>query len=467
MDDVLGALAEWISTRPRWLQIAAARILQNDELTDKDFSKLVILCKQEAEGKISQTACSFPVLTFTQCTTGNLRLCSISDIEGINALAPQKPLVFGKDNITIIYGNNGSGKSGYVRLLKHVCGARKAGTLHCDVYKPKPTEQKACVIFELDGIPQTYMWLGQGNCNELNSTVIFDASSGNTFVSSEDEVSYEPIILSFLSSLIFTCERVASILDAQIDKTLPKKLNIPIDKKATPGGIWYESLSSKTSTEEINTHCVFKKSDETEIQTLQQRLAEQAPEEKAKLLRKQKQHTDTLIQDAKKFMAQLSDENCQRIIAAKKKAALIKAAADTAAEKAFSSSELDGIGSDVWKELWKAARNYSTSTAYKDVTFPNVSDSSLCVLCQQPLTQEGKKRLISFESFIKGEMQKTANDATKEYEILSQSIDILPSLEEIKTRIDAAGITNNNISSHIIYIQEKDNFKRYVATMKS
>ena len=72
MDSLLASLAGWFSTRPRWLQIAAARILQYHELTDNDFSELVILCKQEAEGKIPQTACSFPVLTFTQRTTGNL-----------------------------------------------------------------------------------------------------------------------------------------------------------------------------------------------------------------------------------------------------------------------------------------------------------------------------------------------------------------------------------------------------------
>ena len=286
MDDVLTSLAGWFSARPHWLQIAAARFLQQTELTEKDFFELVILCKQEAEGKLPKTACSFPVSTFAQSSTGTLRLCSISDIAGINALAPQKPLEFGKGNITVIYGNNGSGKSGYVRLLKHACGARKAGTLHCDVYKPKTTAQKACILFEQDGIPQKYTWLGQGSCDELNSIVIFDASSGNTFVSSEDEVSYEPIILSFFSSLIFACEKVSSILDAQTGKLLSKKPNIPIEKKVTPEGVWYESLSAKTSTEEINAHCVFGSSDETEIQTLQQRLAEQAPEEKAKLLRK-------------------------------------------------------------------------------------------------------------------------------------------------------------------------------------
>ena len=93
------------------------------------------------------------------------------------------------------------------------------------------------------------------------------------------------------------------------------------------------------------------------MQTLHRRLAEQAPAEKAQQLRNQKQHIDSLVQDAQKYLEQLSDENCRRILAAKTKSILKKTAAATVAEKVFSGSELEGIGSDVWKELWKQLGN--------------------------------------------------------------------------------------------------------------
>ncbi len=376
-------------------------------------------------------------------------MCSISDVEGVNALAPKKPLEFGNGNITIVYGNNGSGKSGYVRLLKHVCGARETGILHRNVYKPGSAAQKACISFEQDGVPKTHTWSGQGICDDLNSVDIFDTSFGKVFVSSDDEVSYEPPVLSFFSSLILACERVASALDVEANRHQSKKPNIPADKKVTPEGTWYEAISAKTSTQDIDKHCTLGSADETEMQTLQQRLAEQAPAEKAKQLKKQKQHIDNLVQDAQKYLKQLSDENYRRIIAAKKKSILKKTAADTAAEKVFSGSELEGIGSDVWKELWEAARNYSVSAAFKEAEYPNISDGSRCVLCHQTLTQEAKERLISFENFVKGEMQKAATDAAKEYETASQTIEALPTSETLKTRIDAAGISQDEVVSQV------------------
>ncbi|WP_043638470.1 hypothetical protein, partial [Desulfovibrio sp. TomC] len=231
MSGISASLAKWFSERPQWIQIAAARLLQQSELTDKDVSELATLCQQEADGKLPKTTCSFPATAFSQGAAGTLRLCSISDVEGVNALAPKKTLEFGKGNITIVYGNNGSGKSGYVRLLKHVCGARETGTLHRNVYKPGSAVQKACIAFEQAGIPKTHTWSGQGVCDDLNSVDIFDTSFGKVFVSSEDEVSYEPPVLSFFSSLIVACEKVTSALDAEANRHQSKKPNIPADKK--------------------------------------------------------------------------------------------------------------------------------------------------------------------------------------------------------------------------------------------
>ena len=57
--------------------------------------------------------------------------------------------------------------------------------------------------------------------------------------------------------------------------------------------------------------------------------------------------------------------------------------------------------------------------------------------------------MISFESFVKGEMQKAATDAAKEYETASQTIEALPTSETLKTRIDAAGIPQDEVASQV------------------
>ena len=45
-------------------------------------------------------------------------------VRHVNALAPDQRLTLHRVGLTIIYGDNGSGKSGYARILKKVCRAR-------------------------------------------------------------------------------------------------------------------------------------------------------------------------------------------------------------------------------------------------------------------------------------------------------------------------------------------------------
>ncbi|NAV69341.1 ATP-binding protein, partial [Salmonella sp. zj-f50] len=53
-----------------------------------------------------------------------ISLVSIKNPTAINALASQQELFFQPAGLTVIYGDNGSGKSGYVRILKHACRSR-------------------------------------------------------------------------------------------------------------------------------------------------------------------------------------------------------------------------------------------------------------------------------------------------------------------------------------------------------
>jgi hypothetical protein len=103
----------------------------------------------EAAGKNTEEVAPFPVDSFIAESDTPLRLCSIGNLNGINALAPRKPLNLGPDNLVVIYGGNGSGKSSYVRLLKHVCGARNLGKLHPNVYSVDETPQTAVITYRV------------------------------------------------------------------------------------------------------------------------------------------------------------------------------------------------------------------------------------------------------------------------------------------------------------------------------
>ncbi len=438
---------EWFSHRHKWLQVAAKRLIEAGTVNEKAISELAILCQQEANDEFPDIDYSIPANAFDSQDSEEIRLCSISEVAGINKLAPRTPLDFGKSNVVVVYGHNGSGKSGYVRLLKHVCGARDCvrGQLHKNVFSAGEIAQKAKVSFLKGNTPAEHEWAGSGVCDDLCSVDIFDTSFGRVFMGNEDEVSYEPPILSFFSRLIDVCERVAGKLDVEAGTLKSKMPSIPNSLLGSIGAAWIEKLSAKTTPEDVESNCSFSPENETELQDLQKRISETSPADKAKQFRTKKSHADGLISDVQTYLNQLSDENCKRIIVAKKKSILKKSAADTAAKDMFSGAKLEGVGSDVWKELWSAARKYSEEVAYSGQDFPHVQDDSVCVLCHQPLSEEAKQRFITFESYIKGETQKQATDAARDVKQAIDALPDIPSAEALKTKIDAAGIENQEI----------------------
>ena len=412
---VSSTTTEWLTQRPKWLQVAAKRLLESGDLNDAVISDLAVLCQQEANNEISDIDCSIPAGAFDAHDSEEIRLCSISEVAGVNKLAPRTPLDFGKSNVVVVYGHNGSGKSGYVRLLKHVCGARDCirGQLHKNVFSPEDTAQKAKVSFLKSSTPAEHEWAGSGVCDDLCSVDIFDSSFGRVFMGSEDEVSYEPPVLSFFSRLIDVCEKVAAKLEAETGALKSKMPSVPNALLDTTGSAWVEKLSAKTTTDDLDSHCSFSPENEKELGDLQNRISVTSPADKAKQFRTKKSHADGLVKDVQAYLSQLSDENCKRIIAAKKKSILKKSAAEAVAKDVFSGAKLEGVGSDVWKELWSAARKYSEEVAYTGQEFPHVQEDSVCVLCHQPLSEEAKQRFTSFESYIKGETQKQATESSQ------------------------------------------------------
>jgi energy-coupling factor transporter ATP-binding protein EcfA2 len=440
-----GELRSWFNERPLWIQEAAKRLFEKSNLETQDIKELAELCCSEATGSLD-SGYTLPEDAFLSGTSDSLRLYSIGEINNINALAPKSPLCFGDGNLSVIYGLNGSGKSGYVRILKHACGSPLAGTLYSNIYSTGPSTQQCCISYEKSGSMIKRQWIiDTEGIEDLCSLDIFDASCGQVYIADENEVKYEPPVLSFFSALISVCERVCKVIDTRTEQLVSKKPVLPQGYASALSGQWYEKLSKDTRPDEIASYCNWNEADQGKLAEVEKRLSEQSPAERVKQLRTQKQHADTLIQGSQELLDKLSDENCRRILAAKKQSLLKEQAAKTAASRIFADSSLNGIGSDVWKQLWEQARKYSEEYAYKELVFPYVDKDARCVLCHQPLSEESKKRFKSFENFIKGEMQKNAQTAKKQFEDALENVGELPATESITTKADAVGLAEDQI----------------------
>jgi energy-coupling factor transporter ATP-binding protein EcfA2 len=380
----------------------------------------------------------------------NLRLVSISDIKGINALAPRRALEFGKPNLTVIYGHNGAGKSGYVRLLKHMCGARSPGKIHSDVFGATPETRGCSVSFEREGQSRSMAWkIGQESIEELRGVDVFDVDTAHVY-DSECEVAYEPPVLAHLTDLANVCDRVAVELDHRLQSEKSLLPRLPSAHEKTSAGQWYLNLPSATTEAEVLGRCAWTSKDEAALAALKTRIGERDPSQHARELRGQVEHARRLAGELERFRAALDDVACAKIDDLRRKCAVAAEAASAAAERAFAHAPLKGVGEEVWQELWSAAKRYSETLAYPDQNYPPTAAGSLCVLCQQELTDAAGQRFQAFDEFVRGELSAAAEVARKSYEDAIESLANDISDDELGLKLDAARVAEPAVRSSIL-----------------
>lgn len=444
----LQELEEWFKARPKWLQDAARRLIQNGTVTEQDYTNLLATCTAEANGHAVQFSGIPAGALGVQDATMPLRLESISDVEGINALCPEKPLPFGNTPLCIVYGRNGTGKSGYVRLLKHACGARNPGELLTDIFKTGAQQQAAKLTFAEDTRSKTCTWAGQPVA-DLRGVDIYDTVCGLMYVDQEKEVAFEPWLLRLFTELTKVCEDLSQRIQAQIDNNPSRKPAFPPEYVETSEATWYAGITADTPIGDVENRTNWALDHETELAEANRRLAETNPAAKAAELRSRKAAILGLVKGLKELYESLSLEKCNGYFLAKTDAKTKRTAADQDAKRVFEKAPFAGIGSESWRLLWEAARKYSTEHAYTTEPFPNVAGDARCVLCQQVLDPESRDRFQSFEVFVKGELQNQAIKAEQTLKSIEAAFPGIPTAEELTLKMDAGGVADSNVRAMV------------------
>jgi len=94
----------------------------------------------------------------------------------------------------------------------------------------------------------------------------------------------------------------------------------------------------------------------------------------------------------------------------------------------FSDDPLPGVGSESWRALWAAARDYSVQEAYAGAEFPVTEadqGQAACVLCHQPLHAEGADRMRRFQQYMEDKLHQAAKTAES---AVAEKVSALPAL---------------------------------------
>lgn len=298
--DVIKELENWLSNRSLWMQNAISRIITKEYINEEDITQLVELCKKEVrilediDGDLKKIKFNLSNLSNEE-KSNDLIIESISNITGMFALSPRKPLELGKNKLTVVYGRNGSGKSSYVKVLKHMCGARNPGLLISNIFEDK-NQVKGCNIdIKIGDKRERICWKhDDGVLERLKEIEVYDTDCADVYVNSENEVTYEPWILTLLTKLTEVCAKVSEEIEKEIRNNISSKPSIPKEYVNTEAGKWYLSLTHMSKNDVIS-NCDWNSELDKQLQILRERLNIVNPVEKVKNLNSKVNSLNKLI----------------------------------------------------------------------------------------------------------------------------------------------------------------------------
>ena len=417
---LLNNILKWTQTLPAWQRDAARRLLQREEgLSEDDYAELYALLKAEYglpnPDNLSAEPLAASHLPATIQSGQSVILKEIGKLTHVNRIAPNQKLGFSIAGMSVIYGGNGSGKSGYVRVMKQACRCRdQAERVYPNANDPASTHKTPTAIFKIEqnGSTKKIEWQQGSTPNELLSSIsVFDSRCARSYLTAEQDVAYLPYGLDIV-------ENMARDVIPELDSRLSAEISA-IDTNVyafnhlageTKVGALISKLSARTNPKTVETLATLSVEEEKRVDALSKALTEADPMTKAAELKRFVSRLKTLSENVKKVSLWVNDDAITRL---KKLDDDVVAAelAETNAALALQSGEelLPGTGEPLWKALFEAARKYSTETAYPDHEFPHTGDDALCPLCQSPLDEAGE-RLKRFEQYIKDDVAKAAKE---------------------------------------------------------
>lgn len=422
---ILQEIHSWSKVQPAWQQDAIARIYVNRELSAEAIDDIYALAKSEAgiedPQKRQPRALDDAQVAAPSDPARLVQLLAIKDLANVNALAPGGSLPIAEAGLTVIYGENGAGKSGYSRVLKHACRARdqrEAILPDAKVEPAKAGNPSAKFEIAIDGAKSELAWAAGGTPPEpLSEIAIFDTHCARAYIDNHGDFAYRPYGLDILESLVGLCGRLKAMA------TQEKATNTPTNAayaalatQQTAVGRTLLGIPRSTKAADIETLATMTDAELARLDLLTKTLSEPDPKQKAQALRQRagrlqelKARIDTaipLVDDAK--------VSALRELIEKSKAAA--AAAELAASDFKGrAGQLSGTGGEEWKALFESAR------AFAEVSHPGhplgqLHDDMACPLCQNPLGSEGAARLSAFDAFIRQDSEAQAKRARNDAE---------------------------------------------------
>jgi ABC-type Na+ transport system ATPase subunit NatA len=393
--EIVDYLWEWGELNGEWGKLLVKEVVEKERiLTVSERQAIYNLVLIEAGLKKGvATKTTRPVF---KPVISDVKLSTLSDVQGVNRLADKQKMAF-SPNITVVYGENGTGKTGYGRILKLLGFSYEKGTkLLPNVYKSTKVKQGFTIEYQVDGVTKSpFVWDGtnQAHAKELQGISIFNNNCVRLSLDKNRELLVTPVgfhLFSILSNELKELELIHN------KETNSYNTQLSWSEKLAQGTKPYKFISEltyKTTIADLNKIATFSDEDEAalvkagkDLKKLNKDLiAAQVKELKLQLTEVQK--AIPLIEEAQTNLSSAVWEKFQKNSAELTKLGLMK---KKGLDEVTKQRGIELFDSDEFQNFIAAADDYIS--ALEKNNYPEKDD--VCVYCRQELTDPKAQFLL-------------------------------------------------------------------------
>lgn len=417
------SLKSWIEAKPYWEQYLWSLHLTKEELTDADLEKCYqYLLEDSGVVKIAsgRKEIALPVLDFenTDSIGSKITLDKIENLKAVNALDEGCIIEFGK-NLTIIYGDNGAGKSGIGRLLSNACHSRKPRQLLTNARKaiyPDPTPSADFHITDDSKSSVINYELGD-DYSVLKVFSVFDHECAITHLNDENAVEFVPSKLQVFDEVFNSVSLLEQMLQEEIEAKECEDPTEDVFDGESPITDFVENLSDETTDKEIDDELRFTDADKTTLAKKKKELTVKLKQDvsvQKTLLQEECRDLGAFQTILNTKLPTLLETRATKVNGILKEIREKKEIADNLSVKNFDFAAFKNVGSLEWKSLIIAAQKLHE----KETLSNGGNEPDYCLLCRQALTGTEKTLFGEYWKFLRSTAETelaTARQTLKTY----------------------------------------------------
>lgn len=441
-----------------WLKDLIIKIINsNGNISDSELTASVTQLKLNAASELT-----IPSINVNN-THSDIRLISLIHHTGVCALADEQRIDFSND-ITLLYGKNGSGKSSYFRILNELIGGNHQTEIRSNIYSNIHKPINIELIYSEGSNVKNFSWDGNSrSISPLNLSSVFDSSYTTTFLQkrSADSAIVLPYGLHLFTALTSAMDNLKSRIQTEIDgviRTLPQINKDGLSEDVVR--IFTQQTYRTTQRNYIQAKYIFTKEQSEKLKLQEERLKvlkETNFEDKIQLASNEQQQYLLLLKHLKE-----TENNLQKLHVESKfiieKVSIVRKENELVKQKISVLNEIGNTNSKEWKTFIETGATFVKSSTLNE---------NICPYCRQPIVDNAVNIVAAYATYLSDKSIEELKNLEQAKNALKQRISTIVTSFTISkqfrllidARIGGSELYNNILSS----LRQLDEQKRILA----